>query len=256
MQLRFTINRDLLIACALFSERGKKLKAWASIKNTLWDKYEDAYELFIYKRVEKYFANSNFESRLNNAASQIRPLFDECGGSKEFSKLYEKTLEYKNWLEGEWGKNSEKILNELESILKIDLPDTVFTVQVVHPTLGRGSYLGNYNIFWGHTELWPNYSIIYLMHEALHEIIGVSDMQHLAIELATDNELRVRLNKEDYLVNNEPIGHAEHKEELLKLLPSWIEYIKSPNETIFDFIDKLEKRKIPMYIHQPKRTMT
>jgi len=122
------------------------------------------------------------------------------------------------------------------------LPDKEFTVLITHPKVGNGKYAGENTIIWGHEENWPNYSIVYLFHEALHEILGKGKFVHEIIELASDNELRIRLNgKGEYFTENgQQVGHLDLIESEKKLLPNWQKYLKDPNMTIFEFLKSLE----------------
>ena len=80
--------------------------------------------------------------------------------------------------------------------MKIDIPKIKFKVFLTHPRLTNGHYLGNYKICWGHPEEWKNYSVVYLIHETFHEILkNNSRLMHAIIELAADNQLRIKLNK-------------------------------------------------------------
>jgi hypothetical protein len=236
MELAFVINEDLLSACALFSKRGQNLEGWDKIKDSLWDSYRSAYEFFLYTKPEKFFAQGDYFAQINKVVTQIPMLLSDCRKSQEFQQLLNETQEYKQWLTNEWNEKQFQIQKELTNILRIDLPSKTYTVQVVSPKVGGGSYLGNQNIFWGHTEDWPNYNLVYLMHEVLHDVIGVGKGDHYAIELATDNELRIRLNKEIELTKDSLQGHEEHIEDLKQLLPVWKNYLKDPNKNIFDFI--------------------
>jgi len=117
---------------------------------------------------------------------------------------------------------------------------------VIHPAVGGGSYLSNGKIFWGHNEDWPNYSLVYLVHEALHEYFKQSDLTHALIELTADNELRIRLNKggEYFTCDGEDVGHEYLRKLEQIILPKWKTYLNSGNKklsTIFDLQKKLEE---------------
>lgn len=64
-----------------------------------------------------------------------------------------------------------------------------------------GRYLGSNEISWGGVNEWENYEIVYIWHEILHDdkLLGTeSDVNHAIIELISDNELRRRLNGDEY----------------------------------------------------------
>lgn len=239
MQLQFKVNEDLLIACALFSKRGQKLEGWDKIKDALWESYKEAYEFFLYAKPEKFFAQVDYDDKLKKITDQVPQLFSACRDSDEYKQLLKETIEYRTWLENEWQTHKAVVTNELQDILRIELPQKTYTVQVVSPKVGGGSYLGNQNIFWGHTEDWPNYNVVYLMHEVLHDVIGMGKKQHLVIELVTDNELRKRLNNDDYFENGNVLGHEAHTDDLKSMLHTWKTYLKNTDRTILDFIKEI-----------------
>ena len=64
-------------------------------------------------------------------------------------------------------------------------------------------YNENNRIILSYTHYWPNINMVTLMHEFLHSIIPFNIISHAIIELATNNELRIRLNKkEKYFVQS------------------------------------------------------
>jgi hypothetical protein len=129
----------------------------------------------------------------------------------------------------------------MENILKIQLPNKTFKVFVIAPIVGGGSYLGNYKIFWGHKEDWPNYNVVYLMHEVLHAFLHKGKYAHEVIELATDNELRIRLNNGgDYFIEGEEkVGHPKLLKKEKELLLKWEEYLKDESTDVHSFIREI-----------------
>jgi hypothetical protein len=139
-------------------------------------------------------ATENDTGVLAKAVKELDMLIKEGIESPLFAELLQNAENYKNWLEHEWATNKDKINKELTNIMKVDLPKETFTVYVMGDLVHVGKYLRNHNITWGHKEDWKNYSLVYLIHESLHELFSHSDLDHAVIELATDNELRIRLN--------------------------------------------------------------
>jgi hypothetical protein len=242
MDFLFTINKNLLTASALFSQRGQNLKGWKDLKNKLWDKYRAPYEFFLHNDSRTVFSSTDLKESVNKITDQVKPFFEECQASEEYQQLLKEAEEYRNWLESEWDKKKEHVLKELGNILKIKLPNNTFTVQVVAPSVGGGKYLGNNTIFWGHTEDWDNYSIVYLIHEALHEIIGTQSIEHAVIELIADNELRIRLNSkgEYFYENGNQVGHDYLSDLEKKLVPYWDIYLNNPSTNIFEFLREIK----------------
>ncbi len=242
MELKFEIDEDLLASCALFSKRAKNLEGWVDLKNQLWVKYKDTYDFFNHTDYGFLFLHENYTDTLNKFTKTVPLLLEDVKKSEKFKELLSCTRNYTKWLEDQWLEKKEVVLDELEDILKISLPDVTFTVFVIAPVVGGGRYLGDHKIFWGHDEDWPNYNIVYLMHEVLHELIENGPSSHAVIELATDNELRIRLggSKKYFAESDTPVGHEYLLSQEKKLLPKWKKYLGDTNTNIYGFISSLE----------------
>ena len=244
MQLDFHINKTLLASSALFGKKSKNLKSkgWADLKNKLWEKYFETYSFFLYKPDFRHIvARETYPGSLQKIANNTPKLLEEVIKSPEFKKLLSDTQEYKDWLEKEWKQKKDQTTKELENILRMQLPNKIFKVFVIAPIVGGGSYLGNYKIFWGHKENWSNYNIVYLMHEVLHELIQREKYAHEVVELATDNELRIRLNQggEYFVEKGEKVGHPRLLKKEKELLPKWREYLRDNSANILTFVEEV-----------------
>lgn len=244
MQLAFEINKTLLASSALFRKGSKNLNTteWINLKNQLWEKYQEPYNFFLHKPDFRHIASQDdYPQNLQKIAKNTPKLLKKVIESPEFDDLLATTENYKAWLEKEWNQKKEKTLKEMEDILKIQLPNKTFKVFVIAPIIGGGSYLGNYKIFWGHEEDWPNYNIVYLMHEVLHAFIHKGKYAHEVIELATDNELRIRLNGkgEYFMEGNKKVGHPKQLKKEKELLPKWEEYLKDESTDVYSFIREI-----------------
>lgn len=116
-----------------------------------------------------------------------------------------------------------------------------WNVYMIPPIVRGGKNAGNNTILWGHKELWPNYHTVYLWHELLHSFFpyNCSDLEHAAIELITDEELRTRLNGGSY----PPFEGHPHLSSIKEgLLPAWRDYVKNPTG-IYAFV-KAQKSKV------------
>lgn len=234
MELTFASDKYHLASLILTTREIKGKKNDTDLKNRLWKKYKSAYQ----------FLQSRSHITINTL-TDLQKLLDECIESDNFKRYYKESLEYLKDIKIQWEKNKTKIIKILEDILKIKLPKAVYTVYVTHPKFHKGQYLGDNVISYTHKEDWPYYNMVYLTHEILHSIIPSNDFSHAVIELATDNELRMRLNPDDsknreYFNYNQKqlIGHSKlHKLEL-KLLPKWKKYLKNDSDNIYDFINK------------------
>lgn len=238
MKLSYRINENLLFVNTLVKAKGSNLpfSDWVNLQNTLWEKHKKGYSL-----LKNGFENEIAFDTLKESVNDIYSLIDEGKKAKEFERVLKETEEYKKELENNWQKDGQRVITVLEEILKTKLPDKNFSVLVTHPKIGNGKYIGDGTIIWGHEEDWSNYSIVYLFHEALHEILGKGKYVHEVIELATDNELRIRLNgKGEYFTENgQQVGHLDLIESEKRLLPSWQKYLQDGRTDIYKFLEPL-----------------
>ena len=145
--------------------------------------------------------------------------------SSEFSTVKDQVSRYIDFLADQWKKNGEMATDTVRELTGLPMNDD-YTVLVTHPNLRNGLYLGDKKIAWGHAEDWPNYSTVYLTHEALHDVIGWDDPDHSIIQLIADNELRVRLTGGEY---PPLLGHPELVPMMEKMLPAWKDHLDSPD---------------------------
>lgn len=252
MDFNFRIHKDLLTASLLFRHNPKDNGRFTELRNKMWNKHREAYEVQNNTDYRFIFAD-NYRKKLENILEKTEALLTDTEKSSEYQGFYQETLEYKDWLENEWKTKKDEVEKHLKNIIKTDLLPKDFEVLVIHPAVGGGSYLGEGKILWGHSEDWSNYSLVYLIHEALHEYFEQSDLTHALIELIADNELRLRLNKKgEYLLcGGKSVGHEYLRKLEEKILPSWREYVKQGADlgNIFDLIDKLKNSKVVLMYH-------
>lgn len=225
MNFEFKINKNLLVASLLLGA-SKKESELTKLQNLMWDKHRDAYELLNNYERRLMFVG-NYKKKLKSIAEKMEALVNDIKKSGEFKRIYQETLKYRDWLETEWKNKNVEVEKHLKDILKTKLPKKGFEVLVIHQTLKGGLYLGDNKILWGHNEDWDNYSIVYLVHEALHAHFEKSDITHALIELIADNELRIRLNRggEYFTCNDNYVGHEYLKKLEEKMLPEWEAYL-------------------------------
>lgn len=247
MEFVFTVPKEYLFLTGLM--QNPKIKGWAKLQNVLWDKYRLGYKA-LQGDLYNQLMPDDIAGSIANAVKQIPDISREGMVSKEFPELLENSEEYKTWLEQEWQNNKLKIEAELSSILRIEPPSQVFTVFVVGNLVHQGTYLGNSKIIWGHKEEWKNYSLVYLVHEYLHELLPDTFINHAVIQLISDNELRIRLNKGGryFTCEGESVGHEYLRPIEEKILPEWKSYLKHENQTIHSFSEMLQN-KYPEFIN-------
>ncbi len=246
MKLTFKISKEILFITCLLKTPNYKVKGWIGLQNKLWKKYKKGYQL-IQGNYYELLLKPDYKKALKEANSDIAQLLHEGLTTKEFFSIYKNARDYKIWLENQWNKNKEIINKELKSILKTELPEKNSVVYVLGNKVREGSnYHGS--IFWGHKEDWKNYSLVYLVHEYLHNFFIKTDLEHAVVELVADNEMRIRLNnRENYFeCNGMQVGHAHLQTCGRKILKEWKIYLKSDKENIYQFIRRM-KKKYPEY---------
>ncbi|KKS16515.1 MAG: hypothetical protein UU80_C0005G0008 [candidate division WWE3 bacterium GW2011_GWA1_41_8] len=241
MLLNFVISTELLFITALLQDA--EVEGWVDLQNHFWDKYHLGYRMLQGNHLD-IFTSDSWKVQLGKATSEIEQMIDEGMKTDLYTKLLANAEDYKKWLEDEWVRNTDKIETELKNIVKTDLPDAVFTVYVMGNLMHVGRYLGNEKIAWGHKEEWDNYSLVYLVHEYLHEYFSYNQLEHAVIELIADNELRIRLNKsgEYFTCEGKSVGHEDLRDIENKILPYWQKYLADTSKNIYEFVDELKEK--------------
>lgn len=189
---------------------------------------------------------------LKSLADKTESLFKEWREAPESKRLINETQGYRDWLQKEWHKKGDIALRILKDITRIPLTNKKISVYVTHPKLYNGLNLPEKNIIcWGHPEDWKDYSVVYLCHEILHILTykKFNDVKiiHALIELAADNELRIRLHKKgDYFRENSyEVGHPSLRNLERKILPLWKEYLSGIDDSknILELEKKIFKSK-------------
>lgn len=236
MRLIFLLDKKYVFLHAFnTSQQEEPFKGWAKFTLNKWQKYpQESYLLAGF--AEWPLLNRNISLRI--VANKAEKLLEKWLKVSESKKLIKETEHYLKWLQGEWNKKEERVLRELEGIIKIPLPKTKIFVYLTHPQLKNGLTISPNIIVWGHKEEWQNYSVVYLCHEILHTMFWEknSDLVHAVIEMATDQELRIRLNK--YGKYFEFSTHKNLLELEKKLLPAWKKYLQDPSQNLKQFIKK------------------
>jgi len=228
MKLKFLIDKKYIFLHALNQrQHNEPFKGWAKFTNSIWNKYPQ----------EWYFLAGHAEwpliknDSLTSVSKKAEKLLRKWLKTPQSKRLIRETEKYRDWLEKEWQEKGKMTLKELERIIRIPLPDKTISIYITHPKLRNGFTINPQTIVWGHHEDWKNYSIVYLCHEIMHTVVKSSNNSHAIIELATDNELRIRLNKKGkyFKEGKFDIGHDYLRKLEQKILPLWKDYLKSKN---------------------------
>lgn len=236
MKINFSLNKKYALLHAI---------KWAQFKEPF-----SGWKNFVLKIEKKigpqlfYFLKGEPEwqilgkKNLKEITLKIEKLFEDLLKAPQSKRLFEQIEQYQKWIRKEWKQKGRKVLSELKKITGLSLGLKKVTVYLTHPNLYNGVNFPEKNIIcWGHPEEWENYSLVYLAHEILHlelfkkfknEKIG-----HALIELAVDNELRIRLNGKGvyFKEKGKRIGHPSLRKLEKKLLPFWKEYLREKSST-------------------------
>lgn len=246
MKLDFKINEDYLIFHTLSNmdnERfssDKDRKDVVAFQDYAWEVDNDLYNVTVGRLHKLRFIDSigiikKKTQDILNKNDELDVYFDDLKNSKEFKIIKNQTQEYLDICEKQWSDNLERSSEIINELTGFDLNKS-FDVFITHPSQKNGKYLGDNRIAWGRTEEYNNYTTIYLWHEILHLYFGKSDLEHAIIELITDNELRSRLNGEEY----PPFEGHDFLNNLRKeILPDWRKYLKQDRKNIKTFVDSL-----------------
>jgi hypothetical protein len=218
MKLIFNVNENYLALRLLASEVRKN-----PLIKELQEYAKSLHPNFYYLAMGRIFPRT---LKNINDYKNIPEFYDSIKKEKAFLSLLKETLDFKNKCELEWNDSLEKTEGLIKKLAQLDL-NREMQVFVVHHDLSEGMYLGEGEILWGHQDIWPNYSVIYLWHEVLHEYLGYGDVSHALIQMITDNELRKQLNGDSYPPFE---GHPYLFDLMNKILPLWNEYLNSPDD--------------------------
>ena len=242
MKLKFEISKYHLAGYTIISPY-KPFSTWEKLEERIWKKYryEPAYYFLNSQHINWALEQIQIDSSKNNIrisfkkhASTLEKIYQEVFRSNEFKRLHKETEKYFKLVKNQWSKNEKEALKILQQISGLPLPKGKITVYITHPKSRNGKTINKNTIVFGHKEDWKNYSTVYLSHELLHIMTWPSRFEphynilHTLICLTTNNELRIRLNKNGKYFKQEKFN-TEYPEIIKlekKLLPYWKKYLK------------------------------
>jgi len=269
MKLEFKINKFALARDAFVQNnhaREKKEKIpfpfWVKLENTFWNKFCDEPSYYLITPQHHDWAlnelhisagEKGFQNTFLDTSKKLEKIYQEITKSKEFKRLLLETEKYKIFVEKQWKENEKFVLDYFKNVLHLKIPDYSITVYIFHPKSHHGQ-ANNKHILWGHSEDWKNYTTVYLAHEILHIITCGKfkdfETMHILIELSTDNELRIRLNKNGrYFTSKKssakmPLFLKKLWELEKEIIPYWKEYLKNQKGRSIIDLEKEIKGKI------------
>lgn len=231
MKLEFKINESYLAAIAIHKSKmfdylaEKHIKAFLKLKTNR-------------RLVDRISANEDVNKlRIDN---DIRNLIEEIRKSKKFANLSKKTRKHLKYIKNQWNKNKRKCLNWIEELSGIKLPKKTIPVYITYPVSCGVYRINPSRIGWGTRERWKNYTSVYLCHELMHFLTEKhgGQVMHTLIELATDNEIRIRLNGGKYSTK---IGHKQNQWVMKMIRKRWGDYIQNKKgRNIVDLAKEIE----------------
>ncbi|OGM94667.1 hypothetical protein A2524_02065 [Candidatus Wolfebacteria bacterium RIFOXYD12_FULL_48_21] len=267
MKLQFIVDKTQLISATIKNYNAYQripFPAWKRLEKRLWSKYKNdpayyfvnpyikaSHTVWALEDLSRQSALNGipFKNVLSDALKKVDSIYQEIEESDEFKRLHKETSNYLLLTKKRWNAKEVEIFQFITKVAGITLPAKTVKVFINHPKTGGGqAYSENNALRWGHSEDWPNYTVVYLAHELMHILTKkqqkTDKTMHSLIELMTDNELRIRLNGEgDYLTID---GHAYIKELVQKILPIWQDYLagKLKAKNIFELEKYIIKKGI------------
>ncbi len=241
MRLIFKVNSDYVFLHAInMAQHSEPFLGWSRFTNDIWEK--DKAVFYFLAGAPEYILFSPSVKLRKELIKKAENEFKRIRQTKEYKRIVRETKKYLLFVNSQWKRNKEITLHFLEEICGTPLPKLNIYVYITHPKLKNGMAIDENTIVWGHPEEFRNYSTVYLAHELLHILTHLdnSDVTHAIIELATDEELRIKLNKK-----GKYFEHSGHKHLLSlkkKILPHWKKYLKQENKDIFTFIKHMKRK--------------
>ena len=234
MLFRFRVNPLYVFLHALnASQKEEPFSGWYNFANRIWQRSPG---LFYFLSGQAEFSLYLEEGKTNLVSRKADRFLRSASSTPEFRRLVTETDQYRLFVENQVGRNKTRVHEILGDLLGFGLPNKTITVYVTHPKLKNGIAIDNKTIVWGHPERYSNYSTVFIFHEVMH-IITRNDPRpemHAAIELLTDNELRIRLNEGGKYFEHP--GHAHLAQLEREMLPSWKRYLKLRRKNFFRFV--------------------
>ncbi len=243
--VRFVIDQNYLLAYVLYNTPatiGFSSKKFnhdiIELQDYAWEKSKESYLLLSGADKPAVWPGRPSSMVLNKAILGLPSYMDAIKKNQRFKKILKQTEVYMNFCRETWEKKSRLTSHAMSEITGLEF-DTTYTVYITHPSMKNGLYLGDNEIAYGHNEGFKNYSVIYIWHEILHSKLPRNDVGHALLELAVDEELRVRLNTGRY----PPFfGHPELRTTKLKLMPYWRRYLVSKPRNILKLYDYVSRK--------------
>lgn len=157
---------------------------------------------------------------------------------KEYEPVGRRARKHSMEIQEEWELYYPSASVMMKDITRMGFSGGDIKVYVLHPGLREGGVMPNSgSLFYGGDKKWEYYYTSVLWHLFLHKTFGIREdlsTEHAAIDLAAFEELRTRLQKNDY----PPFaGHDYLKEVKESMLDDWNRHLNMKAD-IRDFMMK------------------
>lgn len=179
MKFNFVVDK----ACVALNIIEKKLIS-AELASFLMEKYPQEYAQIMEHRFY-------YDKDLYNYA-----IIQETINSEEFEPFFTKCQLDSERIQTNLKEYQQRIEEFLNKLCKMELPNYELTALIV--PWGGVSFQHNKSFIWGHEKGSKDkfYDLVYIYHEALHQIFKLGDVSHCIIEQLSDCRLAKFLNPE------------------------------------------------------------
>ncbi len=246
--LKFVVKKDFVLQDILKSY--SHYPPFWKLKKKAWEIDPHFYQI-LSQNLEALIIEEGLERGVHAGTANVDKNLATLYRTPQFTVSFRQAERYGRAVESQWKKNYASSLRHLSDITGIDLSkiDREITIYISHPRLSHGrSYLEEHAITWSHPDEWKNYATVYLWHEIMHHVTADTrwspHLMHSLIELACDNELRIRLNGGGAYFKEKgiPMGHRYLVGLNKKLLPDWKKYLRSRDENIYQFEKRMRRK--------------
>lgn len=203
-----------------------------ALQNIAWELDQRAYQ-FLMNGPD---GDHVMERKILDIAQRGEDLIERIQKEPTFQKILQETEASKTLVSDEWHADFEQSSSIMFNLTGIEIEDE-FEILLTHPHQRNGGNAGR-QILWAYRNTWAHYNTVYLWHEILHSYVPGHDVAHAAIELVTDNELRVRLGEGHYPPYE---GHPELNELRDQMLDDWWQYLRAEQRDLRQFITEHEQ---------------
>ncbi len=199
-----------------------------NFQNRIWSEKKEEYENLLSNVKRSQLTYLNFKRKIEQ---DYVSLIDYSKNTPEFKVLKNQTDTYKQKVEKIWTDYFFKTKPIISNITGLELLNA-HNVIITHPAIKNGKEVKGQWIEWGGYDE-PNYVVINLWHEILHNYFDKSNLSHSVIELIANHELSKTLTKTEY---PPLVGHKQLRLIENCLMDDWKKYLLQEDKNIRIFL--------------------